>query len=129
MELDNRAKYFNVRAYSLHPGSIGGTELGRNADQEQWKKLGFLDENGNTRPAIIASLKTIPQGATTTIFAANSPLLNLIGGVYHEDNDIAALLPTILPSRRKRNYISLHVLENESLEINHVFNLSSYENS
>lgn len=31
IELDKRAKASNVRAYSLHPGSIGGTELGREA--------------------------------------------------------------------------------------------------
>ena len=93
LELDNRAKKFNVRAYSLHPGSIGGTELGRNADVEQWKQLGFLDENGNIRPEVLSALKTIPQGAATTIFAATSPLLNAIGGVYLEDGDIAELLP------------------------------------
>jgi len=94
LELDNRAKDFNVRAYSLHPGSIGGTELGRNADLEQWKRLGFLDENGNMRPEVLAALKTIPQGAATTVFAASSPLLNEVGGVYLEDCDIAELIPT-----------------------------------
>ena len=82
MELDNRAKDFNVRAYSLHPGSIGGTELGRNADPEQFKKLGFLNEDGNIRPEVLAALKTIPQGAATTVFAATSPLFNTIGGGY-----------------------------------------------
>ncbi len=94
MELDNRAKDFKVRAYSVHPGSIGGTELGRNADPEQFRKLGFLDEDGNIRPEVLAALKTIPQGAATTVFAATSPLLKTKGGVYLEDNDIAELLPT-----------------------------------
>ncbi|MBC9934475.1 SDR family NAD(P)-dependent oxidoreductase [Chitinophaga qingshengii] len=92
LELDNRAKGFNVRAFSVHPGSIAGTELGRNADMEQWKKLGFLDDNGNMRPEVLAALKTIPQGAATTVFAATSPLLSNIGGVYCEDGDIAELL-------------------------------------
>lgn len=94
LELDNRAKDFNVRAYSLHPGSIAGTELGRDADPEYLKSLGFLDENGNIRPEVLAALKTVPQGAATTVFAATSPLLDTIGGVYLEDNDIAELLPT-----------------------------------
>src|SRR5690606_34729180 len=31
LELDNRGKAFDVRAYSLHPGAIHGTELGREA--------------------------------------------------------------------------------------------------
>jgi NAD(P)-dependent dehydrogenase (short-subunit alcohol dehydrogenase family) len=91
LELDNRAKAFNVRAYSLHPGSIAGTELGRDADVELFKQMGFFDENGNMRPEILAGLKTIPQGAATTIWCATSPLLDNIGGVYCEDGDIAEL--------------------------------------
>lgn len=92
LELDNRSKGFNVRAYAVHPGSIAGTELGRNADMEQWKQLGFLDDNGNLRAELLAGLKTIPQGAATSVFAATSPLLNNIGGVYCEDGEIAELL-------------------------------------
>ncbi|WP_207420182.1 SDR family NAD(P)-dependent oxidoreductase [Desertivirga brevis] len=91
LELDNRAKSFNVRAYSLHPGSIAGTELGRQADMELFKQMGFFDENGNMREEILASLKSIPQGAATTIWCATSPLLADIGGVYCEDGDIAEL--------------------------------------
>jgi len=92
LELDNRAKAHQVRAYSLHPGSIAGTELARDADMELFKQMGFFDENGNMRPEILASLKTIPQGAATSVWVATSPLLNSIGGVYCEDNDIAELL-------------------------------------
>ncbi len=92
LELDNRAKVFNVRAYSLHPGSIAGTELARDADIQLFKQLGFFDENGNIRPEILANLKTIPQGAATSVWAATSPLLNNIGGVYCEDCNIARLL-------------------------------------
>lgn len=91
MELDNRAKTFNVRAYSLHPGSIGGTELGREASLELFQKMGFLDENGAMLPEVAARLKTIPQGAATTVWCATSPLLDTIGGVYCEDTDIAPL--------------------------------------
>ncbi len=91
LELDNRAKPFGVRAYSVHPGSIAGTELGREAPLELFIKMGFCDEQGNMLPEVTASLKTIPQGAATTVFAATSPLLNTIGGVYCEDADIAEL--------------------------------------
>jgi len=93
-ELDERAKAFNVRAYSVHPGSIAGTELAREAPLELFQKMGFLDENGNLRPEVLASLKTIPQGAATTVWAATSPLLNNLGGVYCEDCDIAELIPS-----------------------------------
>lgn len=91
LELDNRAKAFDVRAYSLHPGSIGGTELGREASLEMFQKMGFCDENGNILPEVAAHLKTVPQGAATTIWCATSPLLDNIGGVYCEDGDIACL--------------------------------------
>lgn len=91
LELDNRAKKHNIRAYSLHPGSIGGTELAREAPLELLQQMGFCDAQGNILPEIAANLKTIPQGAATTVWCATSPLLNNIGGVYCEDNDIAHL--------------------------------------
>ncbi|GAB3978883.1 SDR family NAD(P)-dependent oxidoreductase [Spirosoma terrae] len=93
LELDNRAKGVNVRAFSVHPGSIAGTELGRNASMDLWKQMGFLDDDGNMRADVLANLKTIPQGAATSVWAATSPLLNNLGGVYCEDGDIAELLP------------------------------------
>ncbi|WP_214228316.1 SDR family NAD(P)-dependent oxidoreductase [Pedobacter sp. B4-66] len=92
LELDNRAKSHQVRAYSLHPGSIAGTELARDADLELFKQMGFFDEHGNMRPEILASLKTIAQGTATSVWVATSPLLNDIGGVYCEDADVAELL-------------------------------------
>ncbi len=91
LELDNRAKAFNVRSYSLHPGSIHGTELGREASLELFLQMGFCDEGGNIKPEVLASLKTIPQGAATTVWAATSPLLDNLGGVYCEDADIAEI--------------------------------------
>ncbi len=91
LELDNLAKTYNVRAYSLHPGSIAGTELGREASIELFQQMGFLDADGNLLPEVAASLKTIPQGAATTIWCATSALLNNVGGVYCEDADIAEL--------------------------------------
>lgn len=91
VELDNRAKEFGVRAYSLHPGSIKGTELAREAPLELFIKMGFCDEKGNIVPEVASSLKTIPQGASTTIWCATSPKLNNIGGVFCEDTDIAEL--------------------------------------
>ncbi len=91
MELDEWAKAFGVRAYSLHPGTIYGTELGRDASIELFKEMGYYTEDGNIRPEILAGLKDIPQGAATTIWCATSPMLDQIGGVYCEDCDIAEL--------------------------------------
>lgn len=93
VELDERGKGQQVRAYAVHPGSIGGTELGREAPLELFRKMGFCDAQGNLLPEVAAQLKTIPQGAATTVWCATSPLLNDIGGVYCEDVDIAELVP------------------------------------
>ncbi|MBV4358744.1 SDR family NAD(P)-dependent oxidoreductase [Pinibacter aurantiacus] len=95
MELDNRVQSSNIRVYAVHPGSIGGTELGREAPLELFQKMGFVDATGNLLPEVAASLKTIPQGAATTVWCATSPLLNNIGGVYCEDGDIAELCADI----------------------------------
>lgn len=91
LELDNRAKSFGIRVYSIHPGNIWGTELTREAPVEILQQFGFLDDKGNPVQEVIDSLKTIPQGAATTVWAATSPLLNETGGVYLEDVDIAEL--------------------------------------
>ncbi|MCS4224600.1 SDR family NAD(P)-dependent oxidoreductase [Sphingobacterium sp. BIGb0165] len=91
MELDVRGQSSYIRSYAVHPGSIGGTELGREAPLELFQKMGFVDGQGNMLPEVAASLKTVPQGAATTVWCATSPLLDHIGGVYCEDGDIAAI--------------------------------------
>lgn len=95
VELDRRSKDFNVRAFSLHPGSIHGTDLGREAPPALFQQLGFCDADGNILPEVLASLKNVPQGAATTIWCATSPLLNNTGGLYCEDADVAALADDI----------------------------------
>src|SRR5690606_12075108 len=77
--------------YSVHPGNIWGTELAREAPMEILQNFGFFDEKGNPVQEVVASLKTISQGAATTVWCATSPLLNNFGGVYCEDSDIAEL--------------------------------------
>lgn len=118
LELDNRARAYNVRAYSVHPGSIGGTELAREAPEALFREMGFLDENGNLRQEVLATLKTIPQGAATTVWAATSPQLNAIGGVYCEDGDIAELLAAdaAVPARAipHQNGVQEYALDEES---------------
>lgn len=91
VELDNRGKAYGVRAYSVHPGSVNGTDLGREAPIDLFKHLGTHDQDGNLKPEVARKLKTTPQGAATTVWCATSPLLNNIGGVYCEDCDIAEL--------------------------------------
>jgi NAD(P)-dependent dehydrogenase (short-subunit alcohol dehydrogenase family) len=89
VELDERGKEHNIRAYSLHPGSVYGTDLGREEPIELFKQLGTHDENGVIKPEVEARLKTLQQGAATTVWCSVSPQLNEIGGVYCENCDIA----------------------------------------
>ena len=91
VEFDNRAKAHHVRSYSLCPGAVAETELAREAPLDLFQKLGYSDAEGNILPEVAASLKTISQGAATTVWAATSPLLNQIGGVYCENVDVASL--------------------------------------
>ncbi|MEO3406958.1 SDR family NAD(P)-dependent oxidoreductase [Mucilaginibacter sp. CAU 1740] len=91
VELDHRGKGLGVRAYSLHPGSVIGTDLGRVAPMELFQQMGTHDENGEIFPEVAARLKNVEQGAATTVWCAVSDQLNNIGGVYCEDADIAEL--------------------------------------
>jgi NAD(P)-dependent dehydrogenase (short-subunit alcohol dehydrogenase family) len=91
VELDRRAKSFGVRAFSIHPGSVYGTDLGRVAPMALFQQMGTHDEHGNLKPEVAAKLKTVEQGAATSVWCATSPQLNGIGGVYCENTDVAEL--------------------------------------
>lgn len=91
LELDARGKGAGVRAYSVHPGIIAGTELSRNLPKEDLQKFGALDENHNPVHDLSKGLKTLSQGASTSVWCATSPALAGVGGVYCEDADIAQL--------------------------------------
>lgn len=91
LELDNRGKEVQIRAYSLHPGAIYGTDLGREEPIALFQQMGTYDADGLIKQEVAQKLKTIPQGAATTVWCATSALLQSIGGVYCEDADIAEL--------------------------------------
>lgn len=89
--LDERAKKFNVRAYAVHPGSVYGTDLGREEPIDLFIQMGTHGADGKIKPEVQAKLKTIPQGAATTVWCATSPELKDIGGVYCENCNIAEI--------------------------------------
>lgn len=91
LELDNRAREYDVRAFSVHPGSIYGTDLAREASLDLLITMGFCDSEGNILPEVKENLKSVPQGAATTVWCATSNLLDNLGGVYCEDCNIARL--------------------------------------
>jgi NAD(P)-dependent dehydrogenase (short-subunit alcohol dehydrogenase family) len=91
VELDYHGKAFGVRAFSLHPGSVIGTDLGRVAPMALFQQMGTHDEKGNIKPEVAAKLKNVEQGAATSVWCATSSQLNGIGGVYCENVDVAEL--------------------------------------
>ena len=90
VELDRRGKERGVRAFAVHPGRILDTNLARYMTDEDLKRAGIVRENGVlTGP----NLKTVGQGAATTVWCALSPQLDGKGGVYCADCDISAIVP------------------------------------
>jgi NAD(P)-dependent dehydrogenase (short-subunit alcohol dehydrogenase family) len=92
VEADARGKADGIRAFSLHPGAIVGTGLEKHVSKEALREAGVLDEND--RPIIDPSrnLKTVAQGAATSVWCAVSPALAGLGGVYCENVDVAPLI-------------------------------------
>lgn len=91
VELDRRGKEVDIRSFAVHPGSVNGTDLGRVAPMELFQQMGTHDANGLIFEEVAAKLKTIPQGAATTVWCATSASLNHLGGLYCENCDIADL--------------------------------------
>jgi NAD(P)-dependent dehydrogenase (short-subunit alcohol dehydrogenase family) len=88
-EFDHRAKQFGIRSFSLSPGSIIGTDLGRVAPMELLQQMGMHDANGKLQDSVAATLKTLEQGAATTVWCATSKALDNKGGLYCENCDVA----------------------------------------
>ena len=93
VSLDALGERYGVRAFSLHPGGIVTTNLIRHLSADQIKASGYVDDDG--RPVIDPdrNMKTVEQGAATSVWCATSPRLDRLGGVYCENCDIAAAVP------------------------------------
>lgn len=85
VHLDTLGRDDGVRAFALHPGKII-TGLQREMSLQEQMDRGWVDEHGNV---IGAGFKTPSQGAATGLWAATSPLLASLGGLYLEDCDVA----------------------------------------
>lgn len=90
VQLDALGKSQGVRAFSVHPGRIA-TDLARHLSRDDLQKAGALDAQGNAIVDLTRGWKSVEQGAATSVWAATSPQLAGMGGVYCEDCDIAAL--------------------------------------
>ncbi len=87
VHLDRLGKDAGARAFSLHPGKIL-TPLQRHLEKEDMVAAGWIDADGN---AIDPTFKTPEQGAATQVWAATSPQLAGLGGLYCANCDIASI--------------------------------------
>lgn len=105
VHLDFLGRDSGVRAFAVHPGGIM-TELQRHLPREEMVAAGWMDQDGN----VDARFKTPAQGAATTVWAATSPALQGMGGVYCEDCDIAEPTRTGSPEARIRG-VDAHAVD------------------
>ena len=84
LQLDKLGEPHGVRAFAVHPGGIM-TPLQRHLSNEEQVAMGWIDAEGNVNERF----KTEEQGASTTVWAATSPLLAGKGGVYLENCEVA----------------------------------------
>ncbi len=91
VELDRRWAQDGIRGYAVHPGVVASTKLNSSVGAEALRAMGLIDESGQPIIDPEVGKKTPQQGASTIVFAATSPLLAKIGGVYLKDNDISRL--------------------------------------
>ncbi|GAB3051173.1 SDR family NAD(P)-dependent oxidoreductase [Stenotrophomonas tumulicola] len=89
LALDARGQDQSVRAFSLHPGQIL-TDLARHLSPQEVAAFDAMDEHGRPRIDPAKGMKTLEQGAATSLWVATSPLLDQLGGVYCEDSNVAS---------------------------------------
>ena len=95
LEFDRRHQAAGIRATAVHPGGIA-TELGRHAYPEPGALQKRVDEiNAEAvaagKPANFR-LKTVPQGAATSVWAGVVAAADAVGGRYCEDCGVAEVL-------------------------------------
>jgi len=81
VELERRLGGRGVHAFAVHPGVIP-TDLSRHMEREDFEHI-RRRSGGQLR------LKTVAQGAATSVYAATAPELEGRGGVYLEDCHVA----------------------------------------
>jgi NAD(P)-dependent dehydrogenase (short-subunit alcohol dehydrogenase family) len=108
VQLDALGQVHGVRAFAVHPGGIL-TPLQRHLPQEEMVAAGWISEDGVPDER----MKTPEQGAATSTWAATSPQLEGMGGVYCEDCDIAQPTDPDDPMRRYRG-VDAHAVDRDA---------------
>src|SRR5436309_3557542 len=74
-----------ITANAVHPGAVLGTNLSRHMDPAYLAQLQASATEGESFGGSLLRLKTIEQGAATSVLVATSLQLEGIGGRYFED--------------------------------------------
>jgi NAD(P)-dependent dehydrogenase (short-subunit alcohol dehydrogenase family) len=94
---DERHRGRGVRAAAVHPGGIQ-TELGRHSDPTRIEKtIEQINQQRAAQGKAPFQLKTIPQGAATSVWAGVVAPADEIGGHYCEDCHVGQVVPDELP--------------------------------
>ena len=86
VELDRRMQEIGVRSFAVHPGRIAATSLMRHMEESEFKAA------SEASPAL---MKTVQQGAATTVWAATNPHLASMGGVYCADCEVSSVVDDV----------------------------------
>ena len=90
VEFDRRHRDEGIRAAAVHPGGIQ-TELSRHMSPEAMMRL-LESIRASLPPGADLKLKTIPQGAATTLWAGVVASADEVGGRYCEDCHVAEIV-------------------------------------
>jgi NAD(P)-dependent dehydrogenase (short-subunit alcohol dehydrogenase family) len=95
--LDRRGMPHQIRAFAVHPGTILNTGLTRHFEGNELEGIGIkIDAERTVDSSEFEAnggvVKSLDQGAATTIWAAVSPMLDDLGGLYLEECDVARVV-------------------------------------
>lgn len=88
--LDARGRRDGVSAFSVHPGMIMTPGI-RHLSRAEFDAVDAVAPDGSPVIDPARDMKTVEQGAATTVWAATAPVLDSIGGVYCENCDVASI--------------------------------------
>jgi hypothetical protein len=100
VELTRRYAKDGIYTNSLMPGYIMTELVTKNGTPDSLKSAKFIDENGRICPHV----KSVEQGAATSVWAAVAPELENKGGLYLDDCSIAE--PAVLGNENLKGYAS-----------------------
>lgn len=92
LQLDKLGEPKGVRAFAVHPGGIA-TSLQRHLTMDEQRAMGWYDDEGKVNQ----HFKSTEEGASTSVWAATSPLLEGMGGVYCENCEVGAMADESTP--------------------------------